>query len=114
MPLLVLTVVSTLVLAMSVTSSMHRDLARLRGFTSPDSDPEHAVAALRLDALRIEIVRQRQRALELAGEALVDPDLLVVARRRCFALAADHQIAAVHGDVELVGGDAGREHQDVE
>src|ERR687895_1713808 len=51
--------------------SVDADAARLCGLAPANADVQHAVAIVRLHIVRIEVLRERDHAVEAPGEALI-------------------------------------------
>src|SRR6266850_888399 len=81
---------------------MDFDLARLCRLAPVDSDLHDAVAVLRLDALRIDILRQADHPAEFSAEAFL-PVICCLLADRDVAFSGDGQQALLDGNVELLG-----------
>src|ERR1051326_8890818 len=90
---------------------MNVDLPGPGGLAAPDCDLDNAVAILRLHFVGIDILRQRQRAAELATEALL-PIVGGSLFRGFITAAGDREQVLLHLDVERFGIDAGRKYID--
>src|SRR5580693_2349810 len=82
------------------------DLARLRLLQDRDPDLEDAVGVAGLDRLGVQALRQPHPAGERAHGALAHEELVVLGPL-LLPLPADGQDPAVHGDLDLLGVDAG-------
>src|SRR5215203_3970439 len=89
-------------LVLGVASRVDGDALRrvLRGRRFRDRDGEHAVLERRLGLLLVDLVGQRDAALEAAVVALADAPALVLALG--FLLAADGEDVAVHEHLDFL------------
>src|SRR4030095_4737049 len=91
------------------------DATRLRSLAPPDADVQHPVAVGGLDLVRIEVVGERDHAMEAAGEALVEMHAgpLVPRRQGAWALAGDRKHAALDLHVDRPGVQSRRKRVDL-
>src|SRR4051812_21335902 len=87
-------------LAIAIAVAVPRDLdpARLALLRLRDPNIEHAIVERRIDLVRIDALRQRQRPAELAERPLETEEPLLLALVVGLALAADRQRPVVELD----------------